>query len=338
MLGFFTEVLEKRLGAEVLGLSDPRELDARLSGFVPDVVLTDIELPGASGIDLISVIRARHPEVPVVITTAHVSVDYAVSALRQSADEFLAKPVSAARLVETLEPLIREGRQRRLKRSSKTVLAIGAHPDDVEIGVGGTLSAHSAAGDSIVILTMSRGARGGTAEDRHQESMAAAELLHARLFLEDLEDTKISGGDPTVGIIEKIVAEVRPDVVYVHSANDRHQDHRAVHAAAQIATRSVSTVCCYQSPSATVDFKPSRFVPIDEFTEHKLALLRCFESQAGIRDYLAPDFVLASARYWSRFGGGTHCEPLEVVRDTAGILPSVGSHAPSAALFAAEME
>ena len=47
----------------------------------------------------------------------------------------------------------------------------------------------------------------------------------------------------------------------------------------------------------------------------KLAPARGFASQTGIRDYLEPDFVLATARYWSRFGTGKHAEPLEIIRD-----------------------
>jgi LmbE family N-acetylglucosaminyl deacetylase len=246
-------------------------------------------------------------------------VDYAVSALRAQADEFLTKPIASAELVSIVQRLAEEGRTKRAAVRPQVVLAIGAHPDDVEIGVGGILAAHREAGNQVVILTMSRGARGGDANDRQHESLAAAELLGARLFLEDLEDTQISAADPTVGIIERVVREVQPDIVYTHSAHDRHQDHRAVHAATSVATRNVRTVCCYQSPSATIDYRPTRFVPIDGFTDAKLALIDCFRSQTELRGYLEPDFVLATARYWSRFGGAHSCEPLEVLRDTADI-------------------
>jgi hypothetical protein len=82
----------------------------------------------------------------------------------------------------------------------------------------------------------------------------------------------------------------------------------------------VDTVACYQSPSATIDFRPTRFVRIDDFLEGKLELLQCFPSQAQSRDYLDPDFVAATARYWSRFGGGTAVEPLEIVRETAAFV------------------
>ena len=98
-----------------------------------------------------------------------------------------------------------------------------------------------------------------------------------------------------------------------------------MHQATLVATRAGAHRACYQSPSATVDFRPNRFVPIDGFTDTKLALLACFQSQSGLRDYLEPDFVLATARYWSRFGGGQNCEPLEVIRDTADISVPVSS-------------
>ncbi len=285
-----------------------------------DVLITDIELPGMTGIELATAVRLADPDMPVAMMTAHASVDYAVSALRNQIDEFLVKPVSAAQFRSTLNRLVELRTSRNAAAGRSVVLAIGAHPDDVEIGVGGLLAAHRAAGDSVIILTLCRGDRGGRAEHRQHESLAAAELIGARLFLEDLEDTRISPTDPTVSIIERIVDEVGPSVVYTHSQHDRHQDHRAVHQAASVATRRVPTLACFQSPSATVDFHPNRFVPIDGHTDTKLALLACFASQAGIRDYLEPGFVLATARYWSRFGGGTSCEPLEVIRDTRGLI------------------
>jgi LmbE family N-acetylglucosaminyl deacetylase/CheY-like chemotaxis protein len=306
-------------------LHDASDILGTLDRHDPDVVVTDIEMPGMSGLELAGVLRERVPDVGVVVMTAHVSVDHAVEALRRRADEFLPKPVAAADLVAVVRRL---GERRRAAVAARpVVLAVGAHPDDVEIGVGGILSAHREAGNQVVILTLSRGARGGDAEDRQHESLAAAELLGARLFLEDLEDTRISAADPTVGIIERVVAEVKPDIVYTHSAHDRHQDHRAVHAAVNVATRDVRTVCCFQSPSATIDFRPTRFVPIDGFTEAKLRLIDCFRSQSEQRTYMEHDFVLATARYWSRFGGGTNCEPLEVMRDTADIsVPAASIH------------
>lgn len=311
-------LLERRAGCVVDVAADGPAALAQAETTRPDVVVTDIEMPGVSGLELLEQLRIRVPDVSVVIMTAHVSVDYALAALRAQADEFLTKPLDSAKLVEVVTRLAEEGRRRREERRSKrVVLAIGAHPDDVEIGVGGILSAHADAGDDITILTLSRGSQGGDADSRQHESLAAADRLRARLFLKDLVDTEISGGGSTVRIIEEVVREVQPTIVYTHSANDRHQDHRAVGEATIAATRRVSTVACYQSPSATIDYRPTRFVRVDEFMTQKIELLECFQSQTASREYLTPEFVMATARYWSRFGGGTAVEPLEIVRDTA---------------------
>ncbi|AQY00827.1 response regulator [Microbacterium sp. LMI11-1-1.1] len=317
-------VLERRAGCEVAVAHDGQSAVERLETFTPDVVVTDIEMPGLDGLELLAELRRNDPLLPVIVMTAHVSVEYAVSALRAQADEFLTKPLDNLKLVEAVQRLATEGRARReAGRTKEVVLAIGAHPDDVEIGVGGILAAHAQAGDSITILTLSRGARGGDADSRQHESLASAEILDARLFVKDLVDTEISGGGATVRLIEEVVQEVQPTIVYTHSSNDRHQDHRAVSEATIAATRRVGTVACYQSPSATIDFRPTRFVRIDQYIAQKLRLLECFGSQTATRDYLDPDFVTATARYWSRFGGGAAVEPLEVVRETAEF---IGAH------------
>jgi LmbE family N-acetylglucosaminyl deacetylase/CheY-like chemotaxis protein len=315
-------VLGKRHGMQVSLFRDGFAALAAWREIDPDLVITDIELPGIGGLDLVARLREQSPALPVMVLTGHASVDYAIRALRNQVDEFLVKPVSGPDMAAKATALAETGRRRRAGRAAQIVLAVGAHPDDVEIGVGGLLAAHRAAGDPVIILTLSRGARGGEADDRQHESLAAAEVIGARLFLEDLQDTSISEAEPTVSIIERVVAEVSPTIVYTHSVHDRHQDHRAVHQATIVASRRVPTVACFESPSATVDFRPNRFSSIDGYLDTKLALLACFASQTDRRDYLDPDFVRATARYWSRFGGGRTCEPLEIVRDTSSVLPT----------------
>lgn len=320
-------VLQARGGCEVVALTDPGQALSTVRSFDPDVVVTDIEMPGVDGLALMASLREERPGLPVVVMTAHISVEYAVSALRGQADEFLTKPVDPDHLLAVVLHLAEASRARKSKDRGLVVLAIGAHPDDVELGVGATLAAHRAAGDSIVILTLSRGARGGDVDSRQSESMAAAEMLGARLFLEDLQDTQISRSDDALTIIERVVHEVSPTIVYTHTSHDRHQDHRAVHEATMIATRSTPVVACYQSPSSTIDFRPTRFVAVDGYTDTKLRLLECYGSQTGIRRYLEPDFVLATSRYWSRFGASENAEPLEIIRDASALGVS-SSHVP----------
>ena len=314
---YTSTVLERRGGCEVRSITNPTLARSAVDEFRPDVVVTDIEMPGMTGLQLIAQLRADQPDLPIIVMTAHITVDYAVGALRSQADEFLTKPIASPDLISIVQRLAQQGRtNREAGRPREYVLAVGAHPDDVEIGVGGILAAHRDAGDTVVILTMSRGAKGGAPDDRQNESLRSAEILGARLFLEDLIDTEITNTGPTIAIIERVIKQVNPTIVYTHSIHDRHQDHRAIHEAVLVAARTVDTVACFQSPSSTVDFRPSRFVSIDGFTDKKMELLQCFQSQANIRKYLEPDFVLATARYWSRFSSGSdNCEPLEIIRD-----------------------
>ncbi len=209
--------------------------------------------------------------------------------------------------------------QVRRQREPKTILAIGAHPDDVEIGCGGALASHVACGDRVVLLTLSGGERAGSVKQRAAESRAAAQRLGAELVMESLPDTRIEDGPDTISAIERVISNVSPDVVYVHSESDRHQDHRAVHRATMTAARHVSTVYCYQSPSSTTGFEPTRFVRIDEHLETKLELIDLYASQSKTKDYLAPRLIEATAVYWGRYAGSGSVEPFEVVREHAVI-------------------
>lgn len=277
-----------------------------------DVLVSDIQLPGRSGLDILPEVRAIDPTLPIMIITAFPTVNHAVTALREAADDFLVKPVPASTVVERATELAQRARRER-DSSRLRVLAVGAHPDDVEIGVGATLAAHAAAGDQIAILTLSGGSVGGLAAVRHEEALAAAAVVGARLVHLDFPDTRLDPAAGVIGAIEEVVADLGPQRVYTHSAHDRHQDHRAVNEAVQIAARQVPSLLCFQSPSATVAFAPNRFVDVDGFIETKLRMLAAYTSQAH-RDYMQPDVVRATALYWGRFSPADKVEPLETVR------------------------
>lgn len=213
------------------------------------------------------------------------------------------------------------------KAGAERVLAIGAHPDDVEIGCAGALLGHRRRGDDVTVLTLSAGRVGGDGEARVHESIAAAEVIGAELIVGDLPDTRIDPGIETIRLIEAVVQRSRPSIVYVHSRHDNHQDHRAINLAAMSATRGVQKVFAYQSPSATNDFTPTRFVPIDAEIGRKVEVLASFSSQRD-RSYLEPELVVAGARYWARHLAplARYVEPFEVVRSLArGATPSAGS-------------
>ena len=193
----------------------------------------------------------------------------------------------------------------------------------MEIGCGGTLFDHQLRGDRISILTLSRGAVGGDQLERVQESTNTAEAVGAQLLFGDLPDTRIDDGVATIRLIEEVVRALDPTVVYVHSKHDNHQDHRAVSTASASATRGVRRVFAYQSPSATNEFRPTQFVPIDGVLRRKVEVLLMFGSQHG-RSYLEPELVVAGSRYWARHLGSSarYAEPFEVIRSVGDLRQS----------------
>jgi LmbE family N-acetylglucosaminyl deacetylase len=142
--------------------------------------------------------------------------------------------------------------------------------------------------------------------------------------LEDLGGSSGAEGDAAVAAIDRLIAQTKPAVVYTHSVHDGQQDHRNTHAAVVAAAWKIGRVYCFQSPSATADFRPTHFVPIDEHIDGKLTAVRAFGSQPEVHNYLNPDLVTSTAQYWSRYSGSQLAEAFEVVRDRAAAGAAAG--------------
>ncbi len=205
----------------------------------------------------------------------------------------------------------------------RRVLAVGAHPDDVELGCGATLLAHSAAGDAVTMLVMT-GGENGPGDDaavvgRRAEQQEAARTLGARLMWGGLRDCTLLPDAATVAVVERAIEETGAEVVYVHAPDDSHQDHRAAAAATLSAARRLSRVLHYQSPS-TLTFSPTTFVDVTAFLSGKLAALRAHASQVEMSAMVEPDAVVASARHWgaqARIGYAEAFAPTRMVIDLA---------------------
>ena len=282
---------------------------------------TAIRMLSTEPYDLVAVDPAASPKhvkdnfrwTATLLVTHNQDPQFLRQAVKCRVDGLLFRPATSTEFVEQALLLAKAVNERR-RRQQKRVLAIGAHPDDVEIGCGGTLAKHHADYDVLHILTLSRGAAGGDVNIRAVEAQNAAALVGARLEMADLRDTYITDGAETISIIESAICELRPTHVYTHSLEDMHQDHRAVHAASLVAARRVPNVYCYQTPSSTVEFKPHRFVDITHYIEKKIDLIGAYKSQLDRMEWIQPDVILSTARYWGRFAGYVLAEPLRVVR------------------------
>lgn len=105
-------VLEKALareGLEVRSFTNTRDVLAALAHEAPQVLVSDIRMPGGSGIDLLSQIKQSHPSLPVIIMTAYSDLDSAVSAFQGGAFEYLPKPFDVPKAVELIRRALEEG-------------------------------------------------------------------------------------------------------------------------------------------------------------------------------------------------------------------------------------
>jgi bacillithiol biosynthesis deacetylase BshB1 len=112
------------------------------------------------------------------------------------------------------------------------VLAIGAHPDDVEIGCGGTIARLSAAGRRVGILHLTSGEAGtrGTPEQRRREAAEAGRLLGAeRVEYLELGDGGLRAGRDAEDDLIRALRASQPKLVFAPAPHDRHPDHERAH-------------------------------------------------------------------------------------------------------------
>jgi len=111
------------------------------------------------------------------------------------------------------------------------ILAVGAHPDDVEVHVGGILAKAAKRGLKVAILDLTVGGLGtrGTAELRQREGLEAARILGVERRFLDLPDARFTEGETERIALMKAFRALRPKLVILPAFEDHHPDHRRAH-------------------------------------------------------------------------------------------------------------
>lgn len=189
----------------------------------------------------------------------------------------------------------------RLGFTGDRVLAVMAHPDDVELLCAGTLARAKADGADVGIAVMCRGDKGvgsetlqpGLDEVRRSEATAAAEVLAARLFWIGIGDGELFDSYENRRTLIEVYRQFRPTLVITHSPADYHADHRAAAAIAEPATWSAASrgnitrsAALEKQPKLwfadTVNmssFQPHFFIDVSDHVEVKRKMLLCHRSQ-----------------------------------------------------------
>ena len=201
------------------------------------------------------------------------------------------------------------------------VLAIGAHPDDIEVSVGGSIAKMRDAGYTIHEIVMTKGEKGGDVGARPGEARNSAEFLGLEgVQVLDFSDTCLAEDVVNiVTILEEAISKIRPDIIFTHSKNDLHQDHRVVYEATMQATRNVrTTILCYESPSSTQDFYPTYFIDVAKYVDVKIRAIREHWDQRK-KPYMKSDAIRGKLAFRGSQAKVNYAEGFEVARMISAI-------------------
>jgi len=200
---------------------------------------------------------------------------------------------------------------------SVDVLAIGAHPDDVEMTVGGTLAKLIDRGKTVAILDMTRGEMGtrGTPEIRAAEAQAAADVLGVseRINLE-LPDSRLANTEEArIKVIEQI-RRLRPKLVLTHYWEDLHPDHAAT---GHIVKDTMYPAGFGNYPARGTPFRPSEYlffmahfpfdpsfvVDVADYWDKKIESVQCYGSQLHDKTVDGLETLIAQPTFIKRLEG-----------------------------------
>lgn len=201
--------------------------------------------------------------------------------------------------------------------AGRTVVAIGAHPDDLELAIGGTLARLARESARVVMAVVSIPADFTT---REAEARDAAAILGCELRI--LVDDGCGRADEMkhhelVGMLDALVRELEPAAVLTHSASEFHRDHIAVHNAC-LSTQRLRTFDLFHfGPTMTravpVPFHPRAYIDVSGTIDTKMRAIHAHASQFGARG-LEAEMYRDLARLNGRMVGVKYAEGIDIGR------------------------
>jgi LmbE family N-acetylglucosaminyl deacetylase len=181
------------------------------------------------------------------------------------------------------------------------ILGIGSHPDDLEIGCGGTLAKYAKLGHKVFMCHIANGNMGHVvilpdelAKIRNREAQRSAEILGAEAISLDVGDTHLESSDKVIRdkLIE-VVRYTKADVIITHNPDDYMRDHMEAsrfaydvsfcttlpHILTESPYMKSFPPVFYMDTLAGIGFVPTEYVDITDEIETKLEALDCHESQ-----------------------------------------------------------
>ncbi|MGE5615528.1 MAG: PIG-L deacetylase family protein [Bacillota bacterium] len=201
--------------------------------------------------------------------------------------------------------------------TNKTIVAIGAHPDDLEIGIGGSLARLRKHNARVVMVVASIPK---DFEVRREEAKRGAEILDCELKIlldggcHRLEDVKTC---ELVAMIDDLIRDYEPAALLTHSSADFHNDHLLIYNACLPTQRlRYFDMFCYHPTNCRpvpINFHPRAYVDVSDTIDAKMHAISAHSSQFGVRG-LDTSMYRESAHIQGRMIGVDYAEGLDVVR------------------------
>lgn len=224
----------------------------------------------------------------------------------------------------------------KISNGASKILVIAAHPDDEVLGVGGTIAKHVKNGDNVYALILgdgeiSRGASAAEVKKRAGQAKRAADILGIKnFFLEKFSDNRFDSV-PLLDIVkkvERVIYEIKPEIVYTHFSDDLNIDHRLTFQAVLTACRPqpkffVKEILAFEVLSSTEWqekkkkklFCPDFYNDISDFVDKKIKAIEVYRDE--LRQYPHPrsrQGIKILAQYRGLEVGFKYAEAFQVVR------------------------
>jgi CheY-like chemotaxis protein len=300
-------------GFAVVHVQDGDRAMERVENEEWDLIVTDLNLPGADGFTIIRQARALYPRLPILVTTGYTQAHYEEQALRAGADQVMIKPLTQNDFVSRVWAMIEREDVFEVS-DSEVVLAIEGRFGDAEMGCGGAMMRAIENEAAVVVVPILM--RPGDASPMEMKAATiSAEILGAELRVD-----RTLFGDPGKqrDLIERTLNELRPTTIYLPAPDDRDASRREASSIATQASVEVESVFGYETATTGLDFTPSHFVDIRAQMVIKMEALAAYQSVGAARVDLRPRMAQAYARYWGRFRDFNEVEAFEAVRSADG--------------------
>ena len=200
----------------------------------------------------------------------------------------------------------------------KNILAIGAHPDDIEYGCLGFLLKQAKNKAQITCYVATQGSVGdpSSGPGRQQESLRALAVLpSAQFHFRQKSGISPQDFDEVLDELYRIIQSSQPDLILTLSSHDTHQEHRYIHEITLAAARrSMASILSYPILSNTLEYSPSLFVDIKSEFAHKKAALSEHKSQRD-KYYMSDEYLeIFHSHNYASLHGIRYCEAYEIVR------------------------